>query len=76
LFGDLARGFGSPQVFMDINGSIPRGTKSAWQSGIVLDDAQGGAVVAGVFKNWSHDRARTGQLWVWYQPAVASSKRR
>jgi hypothetical protein len=51
-------------------------SSSAWQSGIVLDDAQGGAVVAGVFKNWSHDRTRTGQLWVWYQPAVASSKRR
>jgi transposase len=27
LFGDLAREFGSPQVFMDINGSIPRGAK-------------------------------------------------
>ncbi len=27
LFSDLAREFGSPQVFMDINGSIPRGAK-------------------------------------------------
>ncbi len=49
---------------------------SAWQSGLVVDDPQGGAVVAGVFKNWSHDRMRTGQLWVWYQPAGAASKRR
>jgi hypothetical protein len=48
---------------------------SAWQSALVLDDPQGGAVVAGVFKNWSHDRMRTGQLWVWYQPAAASKRR-
>jgi hypothetical protein len=48
---------------------------SAWQSALVLDDPQGGAVVAGVFKNWSHDRMRTGQLWVWYQPAAPSKRR-
>jgi hypothetical protein len=48
---------------------------SAWQSAIVLDDPQGGAVVAGVFKNWSHDRIRTGQLWIWYQPAPALKRR-
>ena len=40
---------------------------SGWQSAVVLDDPQGGAVVAGVFKNWSNDRVRTGQLWIWYQ---------
>ena len=48
---------------------------SGWQSAMVLDDPGGGAVVAAVFKNWSHDRMRTGQIWVWYEGPAAEKKR-
>jgi len=38
---------------------------SGWQSPVILGDEKN-TVVAAVFKNWSADRTRTGQLWVWY----------
>jgi hypothetical protein len=46
---------------------------SGWQSATVVDDARAnGAVVAAVFKNWSSEWARTGELWVWYGGSAAS----
>jgi hypothetical protein len=44
---------------------------SGWQSATLVEDGRGIAIVAGVFKNWSHDRTRTGQLWVWYASGFA-----
>lgn len=39
---------------------------SGWQSAMLLEGS-GGTVVAAVFKNWSHNQTRTGQLWVWHK---------
>ncbi len=47
---------------------------SGWQSGLVVDDpGTNSALVTGVFKNWSSDRTRSGQIWVWYGGSPASA---
>jgi hypothetical protein len=39
---------------------------AAWQSAAVVRDGETGVIVGAVFKNWSANVRRTGQLWVWY----------
>jgi hypothetical protein len=69
LFADLTKRFGAPQVFMDINGGIPRGADFEK----TLTDALAGcdALVALIGPQWSscvddqgRRRLESGQDWV------------
>jgi hypothetical protein len=79
LFGDLAREFGSPQVFMDINGSIPRGTKFDETIHAALSDCT--ALLALIGPQWSSCTRKDGRRRLevaddWVRAEIAAALKR
>jgi hypothetical protein len=48
---------------------------SGWQSATIVDDPRAnGALVSAVFKNWSSEWTRTGEVWVWYGGSATNQR--